>query len=331
MSATRVTNGGPSAEGPGRSYAGAVPGRFSDACESSGSGGSMRVEERTDMGERYLVDVATGEKVIAGSRRPDGSYRKEIRVRPGYTPMALPRPTELGSNSSSVHGINTSPHYSTVEVEEFLCGGGGLAGSEYGSQFRAVAPKTGSTYLELTQAEERRVFQTRQQLSRSDRQGGSGGGIPGATFAPGYVPPGFSPAAANAAQRPGARASVPSSTKTRHRNRGANKERAPGTGGADGEAVEALCSDLQKMGVGGVSESPAGTQEGTQERSEIDTLRKKSRNLRKKLKDIEALETKGQAEPLTEEQLQKCARKGEVEEEIKKIDERLRGLEESEK
>lgn len=47
----------------------------------------MRVEERTDMGERYLVDVTTGEKVIAGSRRPDGSYRKEIRVRPGYTPM----------------------------------------------------------------------------------------------------------------------------------------------------------------------------------------------------------------------------------------------------
>lgn len=192
-----------------------------------------------------------------------------------------------------------------------MSGAGGLAGSKHGAQFRAIGLKTsGSTDLELLQAaracvqrserayvriglrnlsddviisfsscllvsqEERRVFQTRQQLSRSDRQGGSGGGVPGANFAPGYVPPGFSPAATNAAQRPGA--SAPSSTKTRHRNRGANKkERAAGTGEAGGDAVEALCAGLQNMTVGGVSESPGRTQEGTQERSGIDTLRKK--------------------------------------------------------
>lgn len=28
-----------------------------------------------------------GEKVIAPSRRPDGTLRKERRIRPGYTPL----------------------------------------------------------------------------------------------------------------------------------------------------------------------------------------------------------------------------------------------------
>lgn len=125
--------------------------------------------------------------------------------------------------------------------------------------------------------EERRVFQTRQQLSRSDRQGGSAGGIPGANFAPGYVCPGVSPGSVNTStERLGPRASVPSSTRTRQRNRGANKkERTGGAGGADEKAVEALCSGMQGVSIEGGGESTTGTQTHTQERSEIETLQKK--------------------------------------------------------
>ncbi|KAF8820519.1 mago binding protein [Cardiosporidium cionae] len=41
--------------------------------------------ERSAMGETYLVGDS-GERVIKGSRRKDGSYRKDIRVKPGYIP-----------------------------------------------------------------------------------------------------------------------------------------------------------------------------------------------------------------------------------------------------
>lgn len=33
-----------------------------------------------------IVEKDGGERIIAGSRRPDGSLRKEIRIRPGYVP-----------------------------------------------------------------------------------------------------------------------------------------------------------------------------------------------------------------------------------------------------
>lgn len=40
-------------------------------------------ETTSCLGERILVD-AEGNRVIAASRRPDGSLRKELRIRPGY-------------------------------------------------------------------------------------------------------------------------------------------------------------------------------------------------------------------------------------------------------
>ncbi|KAF8819289.1 mago binding protein [Cardiosporidium cionae] len=48
------------------------------------SDGVSRIE-RSAMGETYVVGDS-GEKVIKGSRRKDGSYRKDIRVKPGYIP-----------------------------------------------------------------------------------------------------------------------------------------------------------------------------------------------------------------------------------------------------
>eukprot|EP00435_Cladocopium_sp_Y103_P051033 s931_g15.t1 len=42
--------------------------------------------ETTNTGTTYHVQE-DGSKVIAGSRRPDGTYRKPVRVRAGYTPL----------------------------------------------------------------------------------------------------------------------------------------------------------------------------------------------------------------------------------------------------
>lgn len=44
------------------------------------------IRQETAMGEVYYINKITGEKVIKGSRRPDGSIRKDIKVRPGYIP-----------------------------------------------------------------------------------------------------------------------------------------------------------------------------------------------------------------------------------------------------
>jgi hypothetical protein len=49
-----------------------VPGAFSSVSEVSSC-----------LGERIIID-AEGNRTIAASRRSDGSYRKERRIRPGY-------------------------------------------------------------------------------------------------------------------------------------------------------------------------------------------------------------------------------------------------------
>lgn len=41
---------------------------------------------RSDHGEIYTVDRSTGETLIKGSRRKDGTYRSDIKVKPGYIP-----------------------------------------------------------------------------------------------------------------------------------------------------------------------------------------------------------------------------------------------------
>lgn len=42
--------------------------------------------ETTNTGTTYHIQE-DGSKVIAGTRRPDGTYRKPVRVRAGYTPL----------------------------------------------------------------------------------------------------------------------------------------------------------------------------------------------------------------------------------------------------
>lgn len=44
------------------------------------------------------VKQKDGERIIAPTRRPDGTYRKQIRIRPGYVPpeeTAIYRPKPL--------------------------------------------------------------------------------------------------------------------------------------------------------------------------------------------------------------------------------------------
>lgn len=46
-------------------------------------GFSTTKEEVSPTGERIIID-AEGNRVIAATRRPDGTLRKEIRIRKGY-------------------------------------------------------------------------------------------------------------------------------------------------------------------------------------------------------------------------------------------------------
>lgn len=46
-----------------------------------------------------------GERVIRGTRRPDGTYRKDVKVRAGYTPqdeqpVYVPRGAQVGYSST---------------------------------------------------------------------------------------------------------------------------------------------------------------------------------------------------------------------------------------
>ncbi|PFH34154.1 mago binding protein [Besnoitia besnoiti] len=243
-----------------------TPSRFAEEAPRAGDGG-IRVEERTDMGERYLVDLTTGEKVIPGSRRPDGTYRKEIRVRAGYTPL-----------------------------------------------------------------DERRTFQTRQQLSRNERQAtGARGGVPGATFA--GFPPGYAPPAAGASPN----SKSPGSAAAKKTRKGGDEEKKREQRAEDshdakkaadaeaklaGQGVDALTQGMQDLSVRG------GHADKNPEASESDTLKKKVRNLKKKLKEIEALQQKVKdCQALGAEQMAKLQRKSEVETELSEAERRLAELE----
>ncbi|CBZ55127.1 conserved hypothetical protein [Neospora caninum Liverpool] len=245
---------------------GRVPGRFPEL--DGRTDGSIRVEERSDMGERYLVDMTTGEKIIPGSRRPDGTYRKEIRVRAGYIPL-----------------------------------------------------------------DERRTFQTRQQLSRSERQVPGAGSIPGlaaSTFPPGYSPAASSPGL-NGKRGGGAPASTRQKNKGEEKERGIKsagssaKEKRPGGSDAHKVTSEAdeLCQGMQNLSVAGDQEEKEAPQV-----SESESLKKRVRNLKKKLKEIEALQQKVDGgQTLGAEQSSKLQRRKELDAEVSDLERRLAELE----
>jgi partner of Y14 and mago protein len=64
------------------------------------------------MGE-YVNDQ--GEKVIMGTRRPDGTFRKDIKVRPGYVPqdeqpVYVPRGamvSQPNTSSANIHNFSS--------------------------------------------------------------------------------------------------------------------------------------------------------------------------------------------------------------------------------
>ncbi|EPR61085.1 mago binding protein [Toxoplasma gondii ME49] len=234
---------------------GRLRGRFPEL--DSRSDGSLRVEERTDMGERYLVDMTTGEKIIPGSRRPDGTYRKEIRVRAGYVPL-----------------------------------------------------------------EERRTFQTRQQLSRNERQVPGAGNIPG--FSPSAFPPGYSGIASpsgNGKRAPARKGEKKHGEKTPEEKTPAAKGKRCGDAETpNAREADDLCRDMQKLSV--------GVQEKDTPVSETDSLKKRVRNVKKKLKEIEALQQKVDAgQTLGAEQMGKLQRKKELDAEVLDLERRLAELE----
>jgi partner of Y14 and mago protein len=58
----------------------------------------MSTKEKKATQSGIVVDAATGERHIPSSTRPDGSQRKEIRIRPGYRP---PEDVEVYKNPSA--------------------------------------------------------------------------------------------------------------------------------------------------------------------------------------------------------------------------------------
>ncbi|UKJ88655.1 exon junction complex protein [Theileria orientalis] len=61
-------------------------------------------------GESYVVDNSTGTKYIMPTKRPDGTLRKEIKVRPGYVPpeerqVYIPVHKRQGNKPTSEKGV----------------------------------------------------------------------------------------------------------------------------------------------------------------------------------------------------------------------------------
>uniref|UniRef100_A0A3B0MSA8 Mago binding, putative n=1 Tax=Theileria annulata TaxID=5874 RepID=A0A3B0MSA8_THEAN len=69
--------------------------------------------EKGRFGESYFTDKSTGEKYITPTKRPDGTFRKEIKIRPGYVPpeerqlyVPLHRRTQTNQNSTNENSLN---------------------------------------------------------------------------------------------------------------------------------------------------------------------------------------------------------------------------------